>query len=100
MNTFVCVKPGIILQQDDNLKKVGRLSYNWWEKGIEDYWNWLIVKHYTYYKDEAFGPTNQKQSEAIQIAAKSHWGLDKELQTIEQVCGIFDEPLRIAVRTG
>merc|ERR1712078_874793 len=84
ISKFVCVEPGTLKLQEYNFKKLGGQAFHWWEKGLEEYWAHLQEYHYKCYKGEKLNPKLPKQIEAIKIAAERHWGLEEEIESLEQ----------------
>ena len=69
----MCVKPGTLALQEYDFKKVGRPPYHWWEKGLEQYWEYLHKHHLKCYAKENLNPNSKKHIEALKIAAERNW---------------------------
>ena len=41
------------------------------------------MKHFTIFKDETLDLNNREHCTAIKLAAERHWGLKKEIETME-----------------
>ena len=82
---------------DENFKLVeydfknwGGVEYNWWVKGLEEYWEYITNNKLTAYRGTKLNlnfttkSEGKKHKEILEMAAAAGWGLNKHELTIEQ----------------
>ena len=65
----ICIDTTTLALKDYGTRRVGRPRYNWWEHGLQHYWDYLTKEPLHQYNGHAFSQTNRAHAELLKQAA-------------------------------